>query len=86
MGGRMEVYSKGPGHVTKMASIPVCGKNALKIISETRRPIIFELGIQHQGLISYKKNLNDDPRLIMTYFTARSTLLFPNAFIWEKIF
>ena len=56
MGGRMEVYSKGPGHVTKMASIPVYGKNPLKIfVSETRMPITFELGLQHQGLGSYKK-------------------------------
>ena len=25
--GRMKVYSNGPGHMTKMATMPICGKN-----------------------------------------------------------
>ena len=79
--GRMEVCSNGPGHLTQMASMPIYGKNPLKIFfSEPHRPITFELGIQHQGLGPYTICSNNDHRLTMAYFTTRSTLL-PNAFI-----
>ena len=44
--GKVKGCSKGPGHVTKMAAMPITGKNPLKIFSKTRRPITFELGIQ----------------------------------------
>ena len=57
----------------------ICGKNHLKIFSETSRLITFELGIQHQGLLPYKVHSNDGPGLALTEFVARSTLL-PNDF------
>ena len=50
------------------------GKNPLKILSESSRPITFTLRIQHQGLGPYKVCLNDDPGLTLTCFTARATL------------
>ena len=31
--------------------------------------------MQHQGLKLYKVNINGDPGLTLTYFTARSTLV-----------
>ena len=37
--GGTNVCSNGPGHVTKMAAIPVYGKTPLKIFSETNRPM-----------------------------------------------
>ena len=40
--------------MTKMNAIPMYGKNLLKIFSETRRQMTFELGIQYQGLGPYK--------------------------------
>ena len=68
------------GHITKMAAMPIYGKIPLKFFSKTSRPITFALG-QRWG--PYKICSNDDPRLTLTYFTARSTLL-PNAFEWEN--
>ena len=64
------------GHVTKMAIMPLYGKNPSKIFSETRRPMTFKVGIQL--VTSALQNL-----LTLTYFMARSTLL-PNTFIWEN--
>ena len=34
--------------------------------------MILELGMQHLGLKLYVVNVNDDPGLTLTYFTARS--------------
>ena len=53
--GETKVYSNDPGHVTKMAAMPIYDKFPLEIFfSETSRLTTFELGIQHQGLRSYK--------------------------------
>ena len=32
----MEVCSNGPGHMTKIAAMPIYGKNPLKFLSRTR--------------------------------------------------
>ena len=42
-----------------------------------------KLSMQHRVLEYYQVCLNDDPRLTLTYFTARSNLV-PYAFVWEK--
>ena len=78
--GGMKVCWNRHGHMTEMATIPVYGKNPLKIFSETSRPMTFEPGIKHWGLGPYKICSNDNPGLTLTYFTARSTLL-SNAFL-----
>ena len=68
------------GHMTKMATMPIYGKNPSKIFfSGTIGPMTLKLGIQHWGLGPYKNYSNDELGLT---FTARSTLL-PNAFVWE---
>ena len=36
--------------------------------------MILKLGMQHRGLKLYKVYINGDPRLTLTYFTARSNL------------
>ena len=41
------------------------------------------LGLHHLVLEYYQVCSTDDPRLTMTYFTARSNLV-PYAFVWEK--
>ena len=41
------------------------------------------LGMHHLVLKYYSDCSNDDPGLILTYFTARSNLI-PYAFVWEK--
>ena len=45
--------------------------------------MIMNLGVQHRVLEYYQVCSNDDPGLILTYFTARSNLV-PYAFVWEK--
>ena len=77
MGRGMKVYSNGPGHMIKMATIPIIYGKMLK------RPMILKLGMQHRVLEYYQVCSNDDPGLTMTYFTARSNLV-PYAFVWEK--
>ena len=37
--------------------------------------MIFKLCMDNQGLKVYKVYINDDPGLILTYFTARSSLV-----------
>ena len=76
--------SNGHGNMTKMAPMPIYGKNLKKIFfSGTKRPMTLKLGKQHRVLNYYQIPSNDDPRLTLTYFTARSILV-PYAFVWEK--
>ena len=75
MDGGTKVCSNDPGHMTKMATMPI-------IFSGTNGSMTLKLGIQHWGLRSYKICSNGDPELTLTYFMGRSTLI-PNAFIWE---
>ena len=83
MGERKFVQINGPGHMTKMAAMPMYGKNPLKIFfSRTRRPITSGLGMYHLGYGAYQVCSNDDPRLTLTYLTSRSNLLYI-AFKWE---
>ena len=78
-----KIYTKYFCHMTKMAAMPIYGKNPLKIFfSRTRRPVTLGLGMSHWGCGAYKVCSNDDPRLTLTYFTSRSNLL-RNAFKWD---
>ena len=44
--GGTKVCSNGPGHMTKMATMPIYGKNPLKIFfSRTRKPMTSGLGM-----------------------------------------
>ena len=45
--------------------------------------MILNPGMHHRVLEYYEICSNDDPGLILTYFTARSNLV-PYAFVWEK--
>ena len=65
--GRTKVYINGPGHMTEMAAMPIYGK-----ISRTISPMILKLSMYHWGLKVYKVDIDDDPGLTLTSFTARS--------------
>ena len=78
----MKVCSNGPGHMTKMAAMPIYGKKLKIFFSGTKRPMALNLGMHHRVLENYQVCSNDDPGLTLTYFTARSNLV-PYAFIWE---
>ena len=82
MGGD-EVCSNGHGHMTKMATMPIYGKNLKKSSLWNKRLMILKLGMHHRVLKYYQVCSNDDPGLTLTYFTARSNLV-PYAFVWEK--
>ena len=70
--GGTKNYINGPGHMTKMAATPIYGKTPSKIFSRTGGPIFTKLGMYHRGLLPVIFYINDDPRVTLTYFTARS--------------
>ena len=62
------------GHMTKMAAMPIYGKNPSKIIfSETNRLISRKLGVRHRWLKYSNVYINHDPVMTLTKFMARST-------------
>ena len=81
--GGTKVCSRGLGQMTKMA-VTVYGKKLSKIFSRTKGPMTLWLGMWYCGLGPITICSNDDPGLILTYFTARSNLV-SYAFIWEKL-
>ena len=67
------MYINYLGHVTKMAAMPIYGKNLSKIFSGTGRPISKKLGMKHRWLKYYNVYINYDPVVTLTYFKTRST-------------
>ena len=62
--------------MTKMATMPIYGKNPLKIFfSRMVNQMTLKLGKKQKGLEPYKSSVNDDPGLTLTYFTERSNLV-----------
>ena len=71
--------------MTKMAAMPIYGKNPSKIFfSGTRRPISKKLGVKHLWLKYYNVYINHDPVMTLTQFMARSTWV-NHAFKWGKL-
>ena len=71
--------------MTKMAAMPIYGKNPSKIFfSRTGRTIFTKLGMWHRGLQPIIVYSNDDPLVTLNYLTARSNLV-TYAFPWEKV-
>ena len=71
--------------MTEMATTPIYDKNPSKIFSSgTGGPISTKLDIKHQGLQAIIVCSNDEPRVTLTYFTARSNLV-TLAFLLEKV-
>ena len=70
----------GPGHMTKMAAMPIYGKTFKQFILQKHWAdcLLRNLVCSIWGSSSF-----DDPRLTMTYFMARSTL-FSKALEWKK--
>ena len=79
----MKVYINGQGHMTKMATMATNSKKKKKkkkkkktlktFFSRTRRPMILNFGMKHQGEELYKVYINHDFGMTLTYFMARST-------------
>ena len=81
--GATKVCANVPGHMTKMATMPIYGKNLKGIFSGTKRLMTLNLGMHHRVLEYYQVCSNDDPGLTLTYFMARSNLV-SYTFVWEK--
>ena len=74
------------GHMTKMAAMPIYGKNPSNIFfSETNRLILTKLGVEHRWLKYCNVYINHDPVMTLTKFMARSTWV-TYAFEWGKLF
>ena len=76
LGWGNESLFKCPGHMTKMATMPIYGKNLKKSSLEPK-------GRWPWNLVCSIGCSNDDTGLTLTYFTARSDLV-PYGFISEK--
>ena len=71
--------------MTKMAAMPIYGKNPSKIFfSRTGGSISKKLGMKHRWLKHYIVYINHDPVMTLTYFMARSTQV-ANAFEWGRL-
>ena len=73
----IEIYRYDAGRMTKMAAMPIYGKNPSKIFfTGTGRPISTKkLGMWHWGLLPIIICSNDDPGVFLAYFTARSNFV-----------
>ena len=67
------MYINNLGHMTKMAAMPIYGKNPSKTFSETNRLISRKLGMKHRWLKYFNVYINQDPVMTLTKFMARST-------------
>ena len=68
------MYINNPGHMTKMAAMPIYGKNPSKIFfSRTGGSISKKLGMKHQWLKYYCNNvhINHDPVMTLTFFYGK---------------
>ena len=68
----MKIYTNELGHITNMATIPICGKNCKIFFSITNGPMTLKLGIWHCLCECYQGCSNYDPGLTLTYFMPRS--------------
>ena len=72
--GVINVFINNPGHMTKMAGMPIYDKNPSKFFfSGTTGPISTKLGMKHWGLEHYNVFINYDLWMTLTFLTARST-------------
>ena len=71
----MKIHQHFAGHMTKMAVMPIYGKNTLKIFFPgTTRQILMKLCMEHQRPKPFIICANYYPGLTLTYFTARSSI------------
>ena len=61
------MYINNPGHMTKMAAMPIYGKNPSKIFSRTGELISKKLGMKHRWLKYYNVYINHDLVMALTF-------------------
>ena len=68
------MFINNPGHMIKMAAVPIQGKNPSKIfLSRTAEPIAMKLDMLQLGLEYYNIFINHDLVMTLTNLKARST-------------
>ena len=77
--GGTKVLSNGHGHMTKVAAMPIYGKNLKILLLRNQKANYHETWYAALGT----QVLPNSFKLTMTYFMARSNLV-PYAFVWEK--
>ena len=65
------MYINNPGHMTKMAAMPIYGKNPSKIFFRTGGSISKKLGMKHRWLKYYNVHINHDPVITLTFFYGK---------------
>ena len=74
--GGTKFCTNRPGHMTKIAAMPIYGKKPSQIFfSRTGGPISTKLGMYNRGIQSIIVCTNDDPGVNLIYFTTRSNLV-----------
>ena len=61
------MYINNQGHMTKMAAMPIYGKNPSEIFSGTGGLISRKLGMEHRWLKYYNVYINHDPVMTLTF-------------------
>ena len=81
----MKIHQHNAGHMTKMAAMPIYGKNTLKsFFPGPTGPILMKLCMKHQRSGPFIFCSNYSPGLTLTYFMARSNFA-TLAFTWENV-
>ena len=81
----MKIHQHNAGHMTKMAAMPIYGKNTLKIFVPGSAGLIFmKLCMKHQRPKRFTVCSNYDPGSSLTYFMSRSNFA-TKAFIRENM-
>ena len=79
----MNIHQHFAGHMSKMAAMPIYGKNNLKIFFPgTTGQILMKLCIKRQRPKPFIICANYDPVITLTYLTARSNFA---DFTWEYV-
>ena len=82
----MKICSNVQGHIAKMASRLMYGKNlGKKSFFGTKKPVILKLGIQLRVLKYYQISSNEDTGLALSIFMTWSNL-FRDASAWVKAY
>ena len=82
----MKICSNVPGHIAKMASRLIYGKNLeKKSFFGTKKPMILKLGIRLRVLKNYQIPSNEDTGLTLPIFMTWSNL-FRDASAWVKAY
>ena len=62
------MYIRNPGHMTKMAVMPIYDKNPSKIFfSRTSKPISTKLGMKHRWLKHFNVYINHGPVIRLSH-------------------